>query len=219
MAVAETTASIVAGQSTAVKILHGKPLQSRDADGNWMLTYIYAVEAATYFSEAPAHASAPPAPEVTDHPNLKCTGVSSQDAGDGHNVLMTVVYTTPSGTTLFSGDKIRSSNAAIIEKVVDEVDITSAEKVAQKALDKRTVPWFTLTYSRRSVETTFTWDEANLIDGVGKISTPVDLTTPTANKWLKVNRATQERSQGGDVDLEESWTYDENGWPTVLYAP
>ena len=215
---AETTASIVAGQSTAVKKLAGKPLQSRDANGNWMLTYKYNVEAATFFAQAPAHASAPPSPEVTDHPDLKCTAVSSQDVGDGHNVIMTAVYTTPTGGTLFVGDTIRSSQAQVVEKVIEEVADTSIKVVAQKALDKRTVPWFTLQYSRRTVETSFTWSQANLVDGVGKIATPTGLSGTTANTWLKVDRATQERSPGGDVDLEETWTYDENTWPTDLYT-
>jgi hypothetical protein len=216
---AETEASIVAGVSSKEKILIGKPLQSRDADGNWMLTYRYAVEEEEYFAEAPAHASAPPAPEFTNHPDLKCTGVDAQDAGDGHNVIMTVTYTTPTGSVLFVGDTIRSSQAAVIEKAVEELDgITTPEIYAQKALDKRTVPWFTLQYSRRSVETAFVWSESNLIDGVGKIGAPTDLTAPTTGAWLKADKAAQERSPGGDVDLEEKWIYDENLWPVDLYT-
>ena len=215
---AATPASVVAGNSTTTKVLAGKVLQNRDANGNWMLTYKYHVKASEFFSESPAHASAPPAPEVTDHPDLACTGVSEQDQGDGINSLMTVVYSTP-GTILFVGDTLRSSQAAMTEKVIEEVSgLSSSEVVAQKAIDKRTVPWFTLQYSRRSVETSFTWSEANLISGVGLIATPTDLSATTTNAWLKVDRATQERSPGGDVDLEETWIYDKNLWPTAVYT-
>ena len=213
-------ATVTAGLTTAAKVLIGQPIRRRDSLGNWSVTYTYAVSIATAYAQAPAHGAAIPAPEATDHPNLICTDVDIQDGKDGTNMILTVIYSEPSGSILTpGGSAIRSTRAAVLETLVDEVaGISSSDVEAAKAVGRRTKAQFTLSYHRRSVESSYTWSEANAISGLGKRNSPTDLSSPTANKWLKTERNATEQKASGPVELEEVWVYYENGWSTFLYG-
>jgi hypothetical protein len=212
-------ATRTAGLTTATKILIGQPQRQRDSSGNWTVTYRYAVAIANGYSQSPTHGAAIPAPEATDHPNLICTDVQLDDAGDGTNMFMVVIYSEPSGTILVSGGSaIRSTRSAVIEKMVDEVAADDTDAADLKALGKRSKAEFTVSYHRRSVEAAYTWSQANIIDGVGKRGAPTGLASATANLWVKTERNATEQNAGGGTELEEVWVYDEAGWDDRLYG-
>lgn len=212
------TTPIGAGVDLSTKVLQ-KAGRQMDSYGNWTVTLTYAVLTSAAYSEAPARADAIPAPYSTDHPSLICVGSLIDDNPDGRTSTLEVTYATPTGFLLAPGSgAIRSTRAAINEKLVDEELTTASEAEAAKALDRRVITRFTVEYSRRSVESSFTWSEANVVSGVGKRQDPTGMTSPTANRWLKVERAATELASGGDVELTETWQYDENGWNTTIYA-
>jgi len=212
-------AVLIAGTSTATKVLQpGYPMKNRDEAGRWALEYLYLVSKAEYENEAPAHASAAPAPEVTIHTTVACSGVQMVNSDDPHNVYMRVFYTEPSAGAYVSGSNtVRSSSAAFIERRVDEIaGISSANVIASKDNGRTTVPYFTVSYHRRSYDGSFTWSEANVISGIGKRAGPTGMSSPTANAWLKTERNITEVDSG--VEIEDVWTYDENGWNTAHYG-
>jgi hypothetical protein len=209
-----------AGHTLAVKQkLPGYPRKSRDEAGRWSLEYMYNVTVADAYTQAPAHNSAPPSPENTDFPTLICTGVEISPGNDPLNAVMRVTYTTP-GTSgpLPVGTTLRSSTTAMVERAIDEITSLTASQVENlKAKGRRTVPYFTVSYRRRSIDAAFTWNQASIISGVGARSAPTGMTSPTANKWLKTERNLNELESAGDVEVEDVWMYDENGWDTTVY--
>lgn len=71
------------------------------------------------------------------------------------------------------------------------------------------------TYSRTTIESSFTWSQSNLVLGVGECSAPTGLTGATASKWLKVARVPV--TEGDKTRLTETWQYNPDGWAAGVY--
>jgi len=209
---------VIAGVSTATKLLQpGYPKKNRDEAGRWSLEYLYIVEKGEYESEAPAHGAAAPAPEVTTHTTVTCSGIEMVMSDEPHNVYMRVFYTEPSYQSYVTGsDTVRSSSAAVVWKTVEELGLSGSQTSGLKDKSRKVVPFFTTSYHRRSHDGSFTWSEANIVDGVGKRENPDGMSSPTANLWLKTERNITEVD--GGVEVEDAWTYDEKGWDTTVYG-
>lgn len=211
-----TTAGLTFGTK---RLAPGYPQVRRDDAGRWSLEYLYQVHKDTAKDQAPAHNSNPPSPESGDGDlsSLRCSTVEILPHNDPVNRYLRVVYTAPGYGQPQPGETIRSTVSAVQERTVDEIlsDSLAAEK---KAEGRRTALYFTLSYRRRTVESSFNWTEANVISGLGKRAAPTDLTSPTTNAWLKTERNCTELDEGGDVEVEDVWTYDENLWDTDVYG-
>lgn len=209
----------IAGIDTSTKVLQpGYPKMNRDEAGRWALEYLYAVAKSAFLTEAPAHGSLAPAPEDVLFTIVTCSGVELIVIdGDPHNVYMRVMYVQPSARSTVSGSEtVRSSSAAFLQRNVDELGLNDAQVAALKDKKVIAVPVFTVSYRQRSHSAAFAWTEANVVDGVGKRENPDGMTTPTADLWLKTERNISEVE--GGVEIDDAWTYDENGWDTVIHG-
>ncbi len=71
-------------------------------------------------------------------------------------------------------------------------------------------------YRRTEILGSFTFNESNIIDDVGKIDdTPEGIVTPSVAKWLKVGLTV--RTVGAKYEKVETWQYAENEWDTNIY--
>jgi hypothetical protein len=60
-------------------------------------------------------------------------------------------------------------------------------------------------YSYTQIVTSFTFSEANIIDGVGQLSAPPGMTSPTTDKWLKTGKSVS--PTGDKYQITETWEY------------
>jgi hypothetical protein len=72
------------------------------------------------------------------------------------------------------------------------------------------------TFTRTEVLSSFTFSEANIISAVGTRNAPTGMTSPTANKWLKMRLSI--RKSGNVVEKSESWQYASGGWDAHIYS-
>jgi len=209
---------IIAGVATSTKILQaGYPKKNRDEAGRWSLEYLYVVEKSAFESEAPAHGSAAPAPENVSFTTISCNGIEMMTGEDPHNVYMRVMYVEPSYRSFVTGSEtVRSSQAVFVERSVEQLGLGDSEVKELKNRNIAVVPYFTVSYHRRSHDGSFAWNETNIVDGLGKREAPDGMSSPTLNLWLKTERSIVEVDSG--VEIDEAWTYDENGWDTTIYG-
>jgi hypothetical protein len=71
------------------------------------------------------------------------------------------------------------------------------------------------TFTRTEVLSSFTFTEANIISAVGTRNAPTGMTSPTADRWLKMRLSI--RKSGNVVEKSESWQYASAGWNTLIY--
>ena len=209
---------IVAGVSTSTKILQpGYPKKNRDEAGRWSLEYLYIVEKSAFEDEAPAHGSAAPSPENLSFTTISCNGIEMMTGEDPHNVFMRVMYVEPSYRSFVTGSEtVRSSQAVFVERSVEQLGLDTLEVKALKDKNMVTAPYFTVSYHRRSHDGSFAWNESNIVEGVGKRESPNGMSSATLNLWLKTERGIIEVDSG--VEIDEAWTYDENGWDVTIYG-
>lgn len=78
------------------------------------------------------------------------------------------------------------------------------------------------TYSRTFRTTTFGWTQAEVVLNVGTLVSPPGIVSPTAGRWLKVDR--QARDVGIDKDnrtiteITDSYQYNPAGWNSDIYS-
>jgi hypothetical protein len=72
------------------------------------------------------------------------------------------------------------------------------------------------TFTRTEVLSSFTFTEANIISAVGTRNAPTGMTSPTADKWLKMRLSL--RKSGNVVEKAETWQYAAAGWDTSIYS-
>lgn len=72
------------------------------------------------------------------------------------------------------------------------------------------------TYTYTQIVNSFTFSEANIIAGVGSLSSPTGMSSPTAGKWLKTSKTVT--PQGDKYEITETWQYSNTAWGTALYS-
>lgn len=72
------------------------------------------------------------------------------------------------------------------------------------------------TFTRYEIVNSFTFSEANIISAVGTRNAPTGMTSPTANKWLKMRLGV--RQTGNVYEKSETWQYASAGWDTDIYS-
>ena len=60
-------------------------------------------------------------------------------------------------------------------------------------------------YSYTDIVSSFTFSEANIISGVGSLSAPTGMTSPTTDKWLKTGRSVS--PVGDKFQIVDTWEY------------
>jgi hypothetical protein len=71
------------------------------------------------------------------------------------------------------------------------------------------------TFTRTEVLSSFTFSEANIIANVGKRDAPTGMTSPAANKWLKMRLSI--RKSGNVIEKSETWQYASGDWKSDIY--
>jgi hypothetical protein len=60
-------------------------------------------------------------------------------------------------------------------------------------------------YTYTSIVNTFSFTESNVVDGVGELSAPTGMTSPTANCWLKMSKTVS--PVGSKYRITETWQH------------
>lgn len=119
-------------------------------------------------------------------------------------------------TNRYIGDStIKGSEAASVERsIFEHPDCSNKEERNTGAVpvvggnlkpgvESYLTPSITYTYTE-NVDS-FTFSEANVVDGVGGLSDPTGMTSPTAGSWLKVSKSVQ--SNGESYTITETWQH------------
>jgi len=155
-----------------------------------------------------------------EYTNAVLTSITSRRVGS-NEAEVTLTYAPDTGTaeTLPPvGTVVQEIDANPIELPISEAIGITSQEIAQKKKDG--VEAFLSPqpiYRRVEVLASFTFNETNAIDDVGKIdNTPEGLVSPTSGKWLKVGFVV--RSVGDKFEQTETWQYAANGWDTDIYS-
>lgn len=146
----------------------------------------------------------------------------------GGKATVQLVYVTPAiftGKYLGAGDPVKGSSTDGNEIAIElhpDYELTEAgvpyvggttAAFAKPGVEAYVSP--RTTYTRETIETSFTWSESNIVSGVGACSSPSGLSGATSTKWLKVAR--DARTEGEVVKLTETWQYNPDGWDGDIY--
>jgi len=202
------------------ELMPGYPMASRDGSGSWSLEYRYHVNPASALGQAAAHGASPPAPEVSESEfsGLRCASAVIMPGSNAGMRVLKETYVSPQGSgASFESDVTRSTQVAAIERPIEEhPSLNAAQIKGFIAAGRDTFIARTLIYRRKDASAAFTWSEANVVSAVGSRNAPTDLSSPTLNAWLKIERNVTE---GVDLtEIEEAWQYDENLWDTTIFS-
>ena len=141
---------------------------------------------------------------------------------------VTLKFVTPSAySTEFGGtDNVKSADCASSENPIalhpksyspypDEDGVwsllISGSESKKPGVESYLIPSPTYEYS--TVQSSFTFSEANIISGVGELSDPTGMTSPTTGAWLKVSRRIS--PEGESFRVTDIWQY--GGWDDEIY--
>ncbi len=205
----------VGNDGSTLVIQPGFPIKRQTPDAKWEIEFLYwtAKDGAEALLPSPGAAST-----EAGHTGLLLQDVEIFPSEDPTAVFVRLIYRDPDVILRQVGTTIRESEAAIQEVPIEhKTGLTDPEKATLKAAGVKSFIVPSVTYSRTTFSSSFTFTEANLVDGVGLIdNAPTGMTAPTANRWLKT--ALTVRKAGSDVEVRNTWMYDTNGWSTVLYT-
>lgn len=102
----------------------------------------------------------------------------------------------PTGVT----SKASDSNAAELP-IEENPNYSPSWETTKPGVTSYLAPQPTYTYTQ--IVSSFTFSEANIIDGVGALSNPTGMTSPTANAWLKTSKTVT--PQGDKFEITETW--------------